>query len=78
LCSRAEVRPRRFHDLRHSCGTRLYQVTRDLLVVQRHLRHSSARTSEVYAHLAEGDYQKAIVGGETNAATDRGEWQLTE
>jgi hypothetical protein len=32
----------------------------------------------VYAHLAEGDYQKAIVGGETNAATDRGEWQLTE
>ena len=51
---------RGFHALRHSCGTRLYEATKDLLVVQRHLRHSSARTTELYAHLAEGDYHDAI------------------
>lgn len=60
ICDRAGVRGRGFHALRHSCGTRLYEATKDLLVVQRHLRHSSARTTELYAHLAEGDYHNAI------------------
>ena len=31
LCIRAEVRGRGYHALRHSCGTRLYSLTRDLL-----------------------------------------------
>jgi len=70
LCDRAGVKGRGYHALRHSCGTRLYGVTRDLLVVQRHLRHSSARTSEIYAHLAEGDYRKAVAGLESNGAGD--------
>jgi len=39
LCMRAGVKPRGYHALRHSCGTRLYRATRDLLIVQRHLRH---------------------------------------
>lgn len=60
LCERAAVKPRGYHALRHSCGTRLYRTTKDLLVVQRHLRHSSARTSEIYAHLSAVDYQRAI------------------
>jgi len=57
---RAGVRPRGLHALRHSCGTRLYALTRDLLAVRRHLRHSSARTSEIYAHLADTDYRAAV------------------
>jgi len=44
---RAGVRPRGPHALRHSCGTRLYARTRDLLAVRRHLRHSSTRTSDL-------------------------------
>lgn len=66
LCVRAGVKPRGYHALRHSCGTRLYRATRDLLVVQRHLRHSSARTSEIYAHLSAVDYRKAVAGLEDN------------
>lgn len=60
LCRDAGVKGRGFHALRHSCGTRLYRITKDILVVQRHLRHSSAKTTELYAHLAEGEYHKAI------------------
>ena len=70
LCERGGVKGRGYHALRHSCGTRLYSVTRDLLVVQRHLRHSSARTSEIYTHLAESDYRKAVAGLEGNGAGD--------
>ena len=70
LCVRAGVEPRGYHALRHSCGTRLYRTTRDLLVVQRHLRHSSARTSEIYAHLSAVDYQKAVAALERNGAGD--------
>ncbi len=66
ICDRAGVSGRGFHALRHSCGTRLYEATKDLLVVQRHLRHSSARTTELYAHLAEGDYQDAVTALEQN------------
>jgi len=57
---RAGVLPRGPHALRHSCGTRLYAKTRDLLAVRRHLRHSSARTSEVYAHLNGAAYRQAV------------------
>jgi len=57
---RAGVRPRGPHALRHTCGTRLYARTRDLLAVRRHLRHSSTRTSEVYAHLNGNTYREAV------------------
>ena len=65
-CEDAGVAPRGVHNLRHSCGTRLYELTRDLLVVKRHLRHSSTVTSEIYAHLANADYFEAIAKLETN------------
>ena len=65
-CKVAKVKPRGIHNLRHTCGTRLYELTRDLLVVKRHLRHSSTTTSEIYAHLADGDYQDAVRLLETN------------
>lgn len=66
LCERAEVKGRGYHNLRHSCGTRFYEQTRDLALVKRHLRHSSARTTEIYVHLAEGDYEEAIHALEGN------------
>jgi len=60
LCWRAGVKHRGFHSLRHSAGTRLYSVTKDLKVVARHLGHATTRPSELYAHLADEDYRQAV------------------
>ena len=68
LSENSGVKHRGYHALRHSCGTRLYSATRDLLVVQRHLRHSDPSTSRIYAHLADGDYRRAVAALEPNRA----------
>ena len=39
------------HLLRHTCGTLLYQETKDLRIVQETLRHASPTTTAKYAHL---------------------------
>lgn len=41
------------HALRHTCGTLLYQKTRDLKVVQEVLRHSDINTTARYSHIIE-------------------------
>ena len=65
-CQDAGIKGRGIHDLRHCCGTRLYAATRDLLVVKRHLRHSSTTTSELYATLADEDFLAAVKKLESN------------
>lgn len=60
LCKRAGVNPRGIHNARHTCGTRLYEKTRDLQAVARHLGHSTTKTSELYAHLGDNDYAAAV------------------
>lgn len=57
------------HALRHCCGTRVNGGTRDLLVLERHLRHWSTQTSEMYAHVAHGDYRKGVTALEQNGAS---------
>jgi len=42
----------RAYDLRHSLGTELYRLTRDLKVVKEYLGHASLKTSERYMHAA--------------------------
>ena len=70
LCRKAGVHHRGHHALRHSAGTRLYEATRDVLVVARHLRHASTKTAEIYAHLADEDYRAAVEQlAETNGAS---------
>lgn len=64
------TRGRGYHGLRHSAGTRMYRATKDLAMVQRHLRHASARTSEIYVHLSQADYRKAVAALEANGAGD--------
>ena len=66
MCLRAVIRCRGYHQLRHSCGTRLYKQTKDLALVARHLRHSSTKTSEIYVTLADEDYDAAILELEKN------------
>lgn len=41
------------HMLRHSCGTNLYQETRDLRLVQETLRHADTSTSARYSHIVD-------------------------
>ena len=57
----AQVRPLRFHHLRHSTASLLMMAGANPAAVQRILRHSDPRiTTEVYGHLAPG-YLKAEV-----------------
>jgi len=53
------------HALRHSCGTHLYQKTKDLRLVQKHLRHESVQTTQIYADVT-SEEQTAAVNGAFN------------
>jgi integrase len=52
----------RFHQCRHTYGTRLYQHTQDLLVTAEMMRHSNINTTTIYAKLADGRGHAAVVG----------------
>lgn len=41
------------HALRHTCGTLLYQATKDIRVVQEVLRHADIRTTARYSHVVD-------------------------
>jgi integrase len=41
----------RIHDLRHSSGTLLYKIFKDMRLVQRYLRHTKlSTTADIYVH----------------------------
>ena len=48
LCARAGVKYLGVHALRRQAGTRMYEVTGDLLETRDFLGHSTAETTEVY------------------------------
>lgn len=52
---RPDVPAMRPYDLRHSLGTELYRLTRDLKAVKEYLGHASLKTSERYMHAAVAD-----------------------
>lgn len=49
LCRNTGVKLR-LHDLRHTCGTWIYEATGDVLAVKEHLHHSDIKTSLRYTH----------------------------
>jgi len=61
LWVKGEVRPIRFHDLRHTTANLLLMGGANPAAVQRILRHSDPKTTtEVYGHLAPGDLKAEI------------------
>ena len=61
LWPKAQVRPIRFHDLRHTTASLLLMAGANPAAVQRILRHSDPRiTTEVYGHLVP-DYLRAEI-----------------
>lgn len=48
----------RYHDFRHTFGTRLYRATRDIEVTQRALSHKDRATTQRYVHAA-GEFERA-------------------
>jgi integrase len=51
---------KRWHDVRHTFGTRLYRVSRDLHLVQRAMNHSDIHTTQRYVHMDHEDIRDAM------------------
>ena len=60
-CADAGVRQIRFHDLRHTFGTRLVSAGTPLRSVQEFLGHADAKTTQIYTHYAPSAHEVAMV-----------------
>ena len=53
LLNKAGVQKKKFHALRHTYATRLFENNTSILTVSRLLGHSSIKTTEIYTHVLE-------------------------
>jgi integrase len=60
LCEQAGITDLHFHDLRHDFAVRLLRAGATLAQVRDALGHSSITQTEKYAHVVEGDVQRAV------------------
>ena len=60
-CRAAGVRPVRFHDLRHTFGTRLAATGQLIRSIQEFLGHADVKTTQIYMHYAPSERELAMV-----------------
>ena len=61
LLDREGIRYRKFHNIRHTYATKLFELNVDIKIIQKLLGHSSlATTSEIYVHISEDVKADAI------------------
>ncbi len=60
----------RFHDLRHTRGTRIVRQTSNLVWAKEALKHKNIRTTLRYAHAADDDIRKALDASESRSITE--------
>jgi hypothetical protein len=63
----------RFHDLRHTRGTRILRATGNLKAAQRALAHKSIKTMLRYAHATDEDVRRALDASESRPIPDQPE-----
>ena len=63
--SAAKIENFRFHDLRHTRGTRILRQTGNLAAAQKALAHKNIRTTLRYAHAFDDDVRKALEASES-------------
>jgi integrase len=51
---------KRWHDVRHTFGTRLYKVSKDIHLVQRAMNHTDIKTTMKYVHTNQDDIREAM------------------
>lgn len=61
----AELEGFRFHDLRHTCATRILRATGNLQATAKVLRHTNINTTRRYAHVLDNDVRAAISAGQS-------------
>jgi len=66
----AEIDGFRFHDLRHTRGTRILRATGNLKAAQRALAHRSIKTTLRYAHATDDDVRDALDASESRPIPD--------
>lgn len=59
-CAKAEIPAFRFHDLRHTFGTRMLRKTRNLKLVSKLMGHASIETTLRYAHVLDDDMRAGV------------------
>jgi integrase len=66
----------RFHDLRHTRGSRILRHTGNLAIVQKALAHRSIKTSLRYAHASDEDVRRGLDASESRTIPDAGDAPL--
>jgi site-specific recombinase XerC len=70
-CGDAQVRPIRFHDLRHTFATRLAASGAPIRTIQEFLGHADSKTTQIYSHYAPSEHEVKLVDSAFAADTEK-------
>ena len=74
----AEIEDFRFHDLRHTTGTRIVRATGNLKLAQKLLGHTDIATTARYAHVIEADIRAGMIAAESRIIPEPATSEVTE